>query len=264
MRKKNRVLIISLVSFILSISFIIYPHISGCFIKSTADAKKQSFDDIKKEISLNGYKNEPASDRTVENTENTKENRNDREHPENSQEMKEVIGTYDISKLYDDCIRYNESLKLHQSFKNGFEMPAVDLESCGINTDAFAFLKIDSIGLFLPVFLGASGYNMSRGAAHLYGTSLPLKGEDTNCVLCGHTSYTGCIFFDNLRALKKGDVIVLETLFDTLVYKVDSMQTIGPVAGYECCIHKGEELLTLLTCDDNGKNRFMVVCKRKE
>lgn len=70
----------------------------------------------------------------------------------------------------------------------------------------------------MPVYLGATDVNLASGAAHLSQTSLPIGGENTNCVIAGHRGWNGAAYFRYVPDLEKGDFVTLQNLWETLTY----------------------------------------------
>ena len=96
-------------------------------------------------------------------------------------------------------------------------------------------------------------------------TSLPVGGNNTNCVIAGHRGYSGADYFKHLDILKEGDSVQLVTLWDTLDYTVSEIQIIEPYEVEKILIQDGRELLTLLTCHpyaSGGRYRYLVICER--
>lgn len=129
-----------------------------------------------------------------------------------------------------------------------------------------AYISAPSIGMSLPIYLGANDEMMGYGAAHLNNTSLPLNEKSTNCVVAGHTGYVGRIFFDNIRNLKKGDKVDVKNFWGTIHYKVVNFKKVEPNQTTDTVIQNGKKLLTLVTCTQlgNGKyGRYLVICEAK-
>ena len=129
----------------------------------------------------------------------------------------------------------------------------------------YAYITADSIGLNVPVYLGANNSNMAYGAAHLCYTSLPTGGKDSNVVLSGHTGYIGRWIFDSIPSLKTGDTVTIKNYWGDVKYKVVSKVTRSPNDGQDMYIDKGKDKLTLITCVSDGKggfNRCVVICER--
>lgn len=143
-----------------------------------------------------------------------------------------------------------------------YEQPVFDLQSYGLSTDVIGTLRIPRMELELPVYLGASEENMARGAAVLGQTSMPLGGDNTNCVLAGHRGYGGQAFFRDIELLQTGDPVYLTTYWGELTYRVESTAVIEPDDVQAVMIQPGRDLLTLITCHPYPTNtyRYVVYC----
>lgn len=175
----------------------------------------------------------------------------------------------DLDRLYQDSVNYNNNLKKEQYSllvdEYSYTNPALDLKDYGIYDNIFGYISAPSIGLKLPIYLGANDSTMSYGAAHLTYTSLPIGGESTNCVIAGHTGYIGRIFFDNIRKLQVGDEVRITNYWNTLIYRVTDTAVYKPNQSNDIFIKPDRDLLTLITCVSDGKggfNRYYVTCER--
>lgn len=96
-------------------------------------------------------------------------------------------------------------------------------------------------------------------------TSLPIGGENTNCVIAGHRGWNGFPYFRYITDLKQGDRVTIQNPWETLKYEVVETKIIAPNDIEEIHIQEGRELLTLLTCHpyaSGGKQRYLVICER--
>lgn len=175
----------------------------------------------------------------------------------------------DIKRLFADSMKYNNNLKKNQSSyltdQYAYEVPSIDLTDYGIMDGIYGYVAAESIGMRLPIYLGANASTMSYGAAHLSYTSLPIGGVNTNTVLAGHTGYIGRIFFDNIRNLQPGDTVSVTNYWGTLNYTVQGAKIVAPDDAADIFITKDEDRLTLVTCigdGDGGFDRYIVICKR--
>lgn len=117
----------------------------------------------------------------------------------------------------------------------------------------------------LPLYIGASELNMSLGAAVLSETSMPIGGENTNCVISGHRGYSGAPYFRDIENLKIGSKVYITNPWDTLMYKVVKIDVINPDDVSSILIQEGKDMITLLTCHpymSHGKYRYVVYCER--
>ena len=72
-----------------------------------------------------------------------------------------------------------------------YETPTFTLADYGLEDEVFGVISIPSLEVEMPIYLGASAGNLALGAAHLSQTSLPIGGENTNCVIAGHRGWRG-------------------------------------------------------------------------
>lgn len=173
------------------------------------------------------------------------------------------------AELWEEMCAYNEKIHDEQqvslSSRAALQKAAFQLRDYGRNDEMFAILNIPKINLDMPVYLGATDQNLANGAAHLSQTSLPIGGENTNCVIAGHRGWNGAYYFRYVPDLRKGDVVTLQNLWETLSYQVVETKIIAPSDVDAIRIQEGRELLTLLTCHpyaSGGKQRFLVICER--
>ena len=173
------------------------------------------------------------------------------------------------AELWEEMCSYNEKIHDEQqallSSRAALQKTDFQLRDYGRNDEVFAVLNIPKINLDMPVYLGATDQNLANGAAYLSQTSLPIGGENTNCVIAGHRGWNGAYYFRYVPDLRKGDVVTLQNLWETLSYQVVETKIIAPSDVDAIRIQEGRELLTLLTCHpyaSGGKQRFLVICER--
>ena len=143
--------------------------------------------------------------------------------------------------------------------------PSFDLTDYGIADDVIGVLSIPSINLEMPIYLGATDDHMARGAAQLSQTSLPIGGENTNCVIAGHRGWRGAPYFLNLDKVSVGDEVTVINLWETLTYRVCEIRIIEPNDIEAILIQPGRDMLTLFTCHpyaSGGRFRLVVYAER--
>lgn len=135
----------------------------------------------------------------------------------------------------------------------------------GLEDEVFGVVSIPKLDLELPLYLGASDEHLSSGAAVLSQTSIPIGGNNTNCVIAGHRGWYGASYFLYLDELQPGDEVVITNLWESLRYAVVETKPIQPNNVEAIHIQENRELLTLLTCHppaSGGKERLLVFCER--
>ena len=145
------------------------------------------------------------------------------------------------------------------------EEPVVDLSAYGIKSEIIGVLEIPAMELTMPVYLGASDEHLAAGAAVLGGTSVPIGGDNTNCVIAGHRGWRGADYFRHIDRLQVGDTVQLTNLWETLTYTVADIRIIQPHEVDKIKIQQGRDLLTLLTCHPyaiGGRERYVVYCEK--
>jgi len=118
--------------------------------------------------------------------------------------------------------------------------------------------------LKLPLYLGATEENMRRGSVQLTETSLPIGGNNANCVIAGHRGYHGAAMFRDIEKLQLGDEIYITNPWDKLTYRVYELDIIDPTDTHKVMIQEGRDLVTLITCHPYRQNyqRYIVYAER--
>ena len=145
------------------------------------------------------------------------------------------------------------------------EESAADLTAYGIEDEIIGVLEIPAMELTMPVYLGASDAHLAAGAAVLGNTSVPIGGDDTNCVIAGHRGWRGADYFRHIARLQAGGTVKLTNLWETMTYTVSDIQIIQPHEVEKIKIQPNRDLLTLLTCHpyaSGGRERYVVYCAR--
>ncbi|MEN6339905.1 MAG: sortase [Clostridiaceae bacterium] len=123
-------------------------------------------------------------------------------------------------------------------------------------------LEIPKYEVELPI-IGQWSYKLLKISICRYKG--PDPNEKGNLVLIGHNYKSGA-HFGILKQLEVGDEIYLtDTATNTRVrYVVYQIKSIAPDAFSALKTYQGDYGLTLMTCKDNGTNRLLVRCERKD
>ncbi len=125
-------------------------------------------------------------------------------------------------------------------------------------------VSIPSIDCHLPIFHGNNKDTLTKGAVHMAFTSFPIGGESSHSVISAHTAYPGKRFFDRLTEVEIGDSFSVTVLGETLNYKVVDINVVLPSETQYFEVHKGRDLVTLVTCTPYSVNthRLLVTGER--
>ncbi len=173
------------------------------------------------------------------------------------------------AQLWEDMCAYN--LSLYEQKQTGlsseydYQKPSFLLSEYGLDSEVFGVIRIPAMELSMPIYLGATKQHMAEGAAHLSQTSLPIGGENTNCVISGHRGYNGASYFRFIEKLEIGDCVYITNLWGELIYQVSEIRIIEPNEIENILIQEGRDMITLLTCHpyaSGGRQRYLVYCDR--
>lgn len=123
------------------------------------------------------------------------------------------------------------------------------------------YVEIPSIEVYLPVYHGTAPETLEKGVGHLEGTSLPVGGESTHCVLSGHTGLNRAKLFTDLTMLENGDLFYLHTAGETLAYRMDQIKVVEPEDVSDLEIIPGQDYVTLVTCTPYGINSHRLLVR---
>lgn len=123
------------------------------------------------------------------------------------------------------------------------------------------YLEIPVLNLELPIYHGTEESTLDRGLGHLLGSSLPVGGQGTHCVITGHSGLAGRRMFSDLDQLKKGDVFYIKILDETLAYMILDIATVLPEDTSRLTIDPNRDSCTLVTCTPYGVNTHRLLVR---
>ena len=165
--------------------------------------------------------------------------------------------------LLREAQQYNEDLR---GFSNRWEpkpeeheqyVRTLDVTGTGI----MCSVEIPSIGVSLPVYHSTDENVLQIAIGHIEGSSLPVGGESTHCVLSGHRGLPSAKLFTDLDKLAEGDTFSLCTMKEVLTYEVDQIRIVLPYETQGLDIVPGEDLCTLVTCTPYGVNTHRLLVR---
>ena len=164
----------------------------------------------------------------------------------------------DVSALWEAARAYNDALE--PTFDDAFtgqlpteEDPYWDLLDVD-GTGVMGYVSIPKISVRLPINHGTGEKGLQTGLGHLAGTSLPVGGAGTHCVIAGHRGLPSALLLTDLDQLAVGDRFYLHVLDDVLAYEVDQVLVVEPDDASALLPEEGADLVTLLTCTPYGVN----------
>ena len=129
------------------------------------------------------------------------------------------------------------------------------------DNDMIGYLKIDRIGVELPIYHGTSDDVLNRGVGHLEGSSLPVGGENTHSIMSAHRGLPSSKLFTDLDRMEIGDTFQIIILDQVLTYQVDFIKVIEPTDVSDLQIIEGGDYCTLFTCTPYGINTHRLLVR---
>lgn len=138
----------------------------------------------------------------------------------------------------------------------------LDISGTGI----MGSLEIPKINVSLPVYHGTDKETLANGIGHIQGTSLPVGGQNTHCVLSGHRGLPSARLLVRLDEMEEGDEFFLHTGNETLAYRVSEIQVVEPEDTSVLAILPEKDRVSIITCTPYGINthRLVVTGERTE
>lgn len=123
------------------------------------------------------------------------------------------------------------------------------------------YIEIPTINVNLPIYHGTEEASLDRGTGHLLGSSLPVGGKGSHCVITGHSGLAGQKMFSDLDNLETGDVFYLHVLDETLAYMILSIDKVLPEDTSKLTVDSNRDSVTLVTCTPYGVNTHRLLVR---
>ena len=169
--------------------------------------------------------------------------------------------TYD--QLWQDAASYNQSLLTRSNpYLLSDEQKAeydrlLDVSGLGV----MGYIEIPIIDCSLPIYHGTDEAILQIAVGHIEGTSLPVGGSGTHCVLSGHRGLPSARLFTDLDKMVIGDTFLIRVLDETLTYEVDQIRIVLPYELDDLEIEEGKDYCTLVTCTPYGVNSHRLLVR---
>ena len=174
----------------------------------------------------------------------------------------ENLDPEDYTAIFEEAHAYNEALyQTPFPLMNHDQVPGYYDTLSVTDNDMIGYLKIDRIGVELPIYHSTSHEVLNKGVGHLEGSSLPVGGENTHCVLSAHRGLPTSKLFTDLDRVEKNDTFQIIVLDQVLTYQVDFIKIIEPNDTTDLQIIEGGDYCTLFTCTPYGINTHRLLVR---
>ncbi|MBR5474257.1 MAG: class C sortase [Lachnospiraceae bacterium] len=190
----------------------------------------------------------------------------------NSKTQSRVITSYEsvledldeneYDAIFEEAHAYNKALyETDYPLIDYKDVPGYEDTLAVTANDMIGYLKIERIGVELPIYHGTSDATLSKGVGHLEGSSLPVGGENTHCVMSAHRGLPSSKLFTDLDRMEIGDTFQIIVLDQVLTYQVDFIKIIVPTEVTDLEIIDGGDYCTLFTCTPYGINTHRLLVR---
>ncbi len=181
---------------------------------------------------------------------------------ENYQDILASLKEEDYTTYFEEAHQYNRDL-------NALDFPLLDygeLDSYEqvlnvAGNGVMGFITIEKLGVELPVYHSVRSEILNIAVGHLEGTSLPVGGEGTHCVLSAHRGLPHAKLFTDLDKMELGDTFTITVLDQTVTYQVDQIKVVKPDVLEDIYVVDGQDYCTLLTCTPYGVNSHRLLVR---
>ena len=171
----------------------------------------------------------------------------------------------ELEKMFQDCKDYNQTIYEEQQTSEfryrGPMATGEDYMKVPTSGHTIGTIRIPAIDVNLQIVHGTSDNDLQSSAGHLYGTSLPIEGQNVHAVIAAHSALSTAKLFTDLTKVNKGDQFYITILNKELEYTIDEINVVLPEDDYMYeQIVPGKNYVTLYTCTPYGVNthRLMV------
>jgi len=166
-------------------------------------------------------------------------------------------------QIWNEALAYNAELaRKEMNFKLSDEQleeynSLLNITGNGI----MGYVDIPAINVTLPVYHGTEESVLQIAIGHIAGTSLPVGGESTHCVISGHRGLPSAKLFTDIDKLVVGDLFTLNVLDEVLTYEVDQIRIVFPYELDDLRIEAGKDYCTMVTCTPYGINTHRLLVR---
>ncbi len=175
----------------------------------------------------------------------------------------ETMDQEEYDRLLNEAKEFNDRLKAR-----GTMLKMTDAEMAEYNkildvsgTGIMGTIEIPEIKVEYPIYHGTKDSVLAIAIGHIAGSSFPIGGESTHCVLSGHRGLPSARLFTDLDKLVVGDTFVLRVLDEMATYEVDQIRIVLPFEVDELKLTAGEDYCTLVTCTPYGINTHRLLVR---
>ena len=129
------------------------------------------------------------------------------------------------------------------------------------NNGVMGYIEIPKISVSLIIYHSIEENVLQKGIGHVPETHLPVGGNNTHCVLAGHTGLPSAKLLTNIDHLETGDRFYIHVLNEVLEYRIDDISVVEPDEVSRLNVISGKDCVTLVTCTPYGVNSHRLLVR---
>lgn len=178
-----------------------------------------------------------------------------------------ALAPEDYAKELEAAQAYNKYIEGLGSLSLAVEMETADESGLYhellnvMGNGVMGVIKIPSIQVSLPIYHTTEDSVLQVGGGHYVGSSLPVGGMGTHCILTGHRGLPSAKLFTDLDQLQIGDQFYIRVLGDVLAYQIDQIEVVLPEEVEGLSISVDRDYVTLVTCTPYGINSHRMLIR---
>ena len=179
------------------------------------------------------------------------------------QELTASLNEEMYEKILNNAKAYNQNFKIKNTTllltedEKLFYEKQLNIAGDGL----MGYLQIPSIHIKLPIYHGTDEAVLRVAVGHVEGTSLPVGGKGTHCVLSGHSGLPSAKLFTDLEKLSVGAYFSVHILNETLEYQIDQIKIVKPEDITQLMQNGEKDYCTLVTCTPYGINTHRLLVR---
>lgn len=191
----------------------------------------------------------------------------------NSLHQSRAVASYAESVANLDANKYSEMLADAEAYNAELakigaqwiitdeQMAKYESELAVTDSGIMGYIDIPKIRVTLPIYHGTDDTILQIAIGHIAGTSLPVGGASTHCVVSGHRGLPSARLFTDIDKLVEGDTFTMTVLNRTVTYEVDQIRIVEPTDLSNLQIEEGKDYCTLVTCTPYGINTHRLLVR---
>lgn len=171
----------------------------------------------------------------------------------------------EIQGIFNEAYSFNEDLR---NTKKRWELPGnlkaryestLDITGTGV----IGTVYVPKIGISVPIYHGSTDSVLQIAAGHMEGSSFPTGEKGSHAVISAHTGMASAKLFTELGEIEVGDCFAIHILNRTLLFNVESTETVLPEECESLEIDEASGQVTLVTCTPFGVNSHRLLVHGK-